>query len=65
MNEFGYYEDKNYPTRQAMEDRNKKAKLDYIIEDKFDKDGSGLFAILDGHGGGEVSEFCANAIPNV
>lgn len=30
-------------------------KLEYVIEDKFDKDGSGLFAILDGHGGGEVS----------
>jgi len=29
--------------------------LEYIIEDKIDKDGSGLFAILDGHGGGEVS----------
>ncbi len=40
-------------------------KLEYIIEDKFDKDGSGLFAVLDGHGGGEVSEFCANVIPNV
>ena len=25
--------------------------LEYIMEDKFDKDGSGLFAILDGHGG--------------
>jgi hypothetical protein len=25
--------------------------LDYIIEEKVDKEGSGLFAILDGHGG--------------
>lgn len=53
VSEFGYFEDKNYPTRQAMEDRIKYSlKLEYVIEDKFDKDSSGLFAILDGHGGG-------------
>lgn len=29
--------------------------LDYIAVDDFCGDGSGLFGILDGHGGGEVS----------
>jgi hypothetical protein len=38
-----------------MEDRIFLLIQEFIIEDKIDKDGSGLFAILDGHGGGEVS----------
>jgi serine/threonine protein phosphatase PrpC len=39
--------------------------LDYIAIDNFNKDGSGLFAIFDGHGGSQVSEFASTVIPNV
>jgi serine/threonine protein phosphatase PrpC len=36
-----------------------------IIIDNYLEDSSGLFAIFDGHGGSQVSEYCANVIPNV
>lgn len=65
VDEYGYLEDKNFPTRKAMEDSIIVFDLDYIAIDDFCGDGSGLFGILDGHGGAEVSEFCANALPNV
>lgn len=38
-----------------MEDSNSIFDLDYIAVDDFCGEGSGLFGILDGHGGGEVS----------
>ena len=38
---------------------------DYIAVDDFLGNGSGFYGILDGHGGAEVSEYCANALPNV
>ena len=38
-----------------MEDSNLIFDLDYIAVDDFCGEGSGLFGILDGHGGGEVS----------
>lgn len=48
-----------------MEDSKLVLMLDYIAVDDFYGDGSGFFGILDGHGGPEVSEYCATALPNV
>jgi serine/threonine protein phosphatase PrpC len=63
--EYGYHEDKNFPVRKSMEDSIWVLRLDYIAVDDFYGDGSGFFGILDGHGGAEVSEYCATALPNV
>ena len=51
VEEYAYFEDKNFPTRKTMEDSTSKHNLDYIAVDDFCGDGSGLFGILDGHGG--------------
>lgn len=49
--EYGYFEDKNFPTRKSMEDSIYVFISDYIAVDDFFGDGSGFFGILDGHGG--------------
>jgi len=55
--EYSYYEDGNYYYRDAMED-------DHFLKDNLLGDyRSGLFGILDGHGGFKVSRFCTKSIP--
>ena len=40
--------------------------LDHFARDNFlEDDTSGLFGILDGHGGGEVAKYCVKSIPDV
>ncbi len=40
--------------------------LDHFTKDNFlEDDASGLFGILDGHGGGEVVKFCVRSLPEV
>mmetsp|Transcript_3709 Transcript_3709/g.3142 ORF Transcript_3709/g.3142 Transcript_3709/m.3142 type:complete len:91 (+) Transcript_3709:101-373(+) len=55
--EFAYTEDCNFYNRQSMED-------DHFAFDDFFNDGeTGLFGVLDGHGGKEVPRFCTKSIP--
>ena len=56
---------KTFPPAKICRIVNRSPYTDYIAEDDFCDNGCGLFAILDGHGGAEVSEFCASALPNV
>ncbi|CAG9325651.1 unnamed protein product [Blepharisma stoltei] len=51
---FGYSEDQNRNYRDSMEDRHK------IIDNFLENPYQGYFAIFDGHGGFEASEFCKN-----
>jgi len=39
--------------------------LDFVAEDDVSADRVGFFAILDGHGGADVSEYCAKHLPIV
>ena len=48
-----------------MEDSKTAVNADYIAEDGIAGNGSALFAILDGHGGPEISEFCAREMAQV
>jgi len=69
--EYSYYEDGNYYYRDAMEDGNQSTLKISYLKDHFLKDNllgdyrSGLFGILDGHGGFKVSRFCTKSIPEV
>ena len=41
------------------------SEIDYVAEDSIVPGRVGLFAILDGHGGADVSEYCAKHLPEV
>lgn len=57
VREYCYAEDKNQRFRPQMEDTN-------CIVDKVAGDNTcGLFCIFDGHGGKQVSEYCAERFP--
>jgi serine/threonine protein phosphatase PrpC len=59
VREYAYKEDPNYKCRGAMEDMAK-------LIDKFTNNPDiGLFAIYDGHGGGEIAKYLKNRIPEV
>jgi len=58
VREYAYTEDCNFKCRPAMED-------DHFTRDNFlEDDTSGLFGILDGHGGGEVAKYCVKSVPD-
>lgn len=38
---------------------------DYVAEDNIVENKAGFFAILDGHGGADVSEYCSKYLPEV
>jgi serine/threonine protein phosphatase PrpC len=38
---------------------------DFVAEDDITTERVGFFAILDGHGGSDVSEYCAKNLPQV
>jgi hypothetical protein len=70
VTEFAYAEDTNTTFRPRMEDGkilNPKLKIKehFALDDFFEDDESGLFGILDGHGGYEVPKFCVRSIPEV
>jgi len=58
VTEYAYAEDGNYYYKDTMED-------DHFIRDNiFGDHRSGLFGVLDGHGGYTVSRHCVTAIPD-
>jgi protein phosphatase PTC1 len=59
VREYAYKEDPNYKCRGAMEDMAK------LIDKFINNPDTGLFAIYDGHGGGEIAKYLKNRIPEV
>ena len=57
--EYAYREDTNFPIRHQMEDSH------FFFDNYLQDESSGLFAILDGHGGQEVVEYVTQVLPNV
>lgn len=58
MKEYAYQEDRNQRFRPQMEDT--RCLVDKIVPSD---PSSGLFAIFDGHGGRQVSDYCAERFP--